>query len=383
MFHFAFLVVVKAHPEQFRSVNVGGSKNVFMQGQAAGVNQFIYSSSIAAYGVVPGHPEPIVEDTPRRHQPEFPYSACKYEVEAFLDEYERNFPDIRVARLRPTILVGEYMEHGFGKLTRKRIFPDPNGAVVPVVWDEDVADAAMSCFRRKAHGAFILTAEGRKTGSELGRELGFRVIRPPEPLMRAALVARNALAGVGIGQSIDPAWMKQGGVNMIASSAKAREMLDWKPKCPGQSDVFSHFLQTVPYQLDPRIAWMIRLAGLASKRRPPLRELENLRGDVHVHLTGPKGGDIRIHVEGGRLGFGFGVPRPPTSVVTMKAELWLDMMAGKTDFSAALISNRVRIEGEPFAGFIVGGLMSEFGKLRRMDGKRGEWARRATSRIFG
>src|SRR5262245_21911716 len=83
--HLAFVVTEVRPRAELHAINVGGSANAFLAGAKAGVSQIVYSSSIAAYGVVPGHPEPITEDTPRKHQPEFAYAAAKFEVEALLD----------------------------------------------------------------------------------------------------------------------------------------------------------------------------------------------------------------------------------------------------------------------------------------------------------
>ena len=102
------------------SVRVGGSKNAFNAAAAAGVKTVVYSSSVAAYGVLPGHPRPITEQTPRRLQDSFPYAAAKYRVEEFLDGFEKEHPDVAVARLRPSILIGPGMNHPLGAALRDR-----------------------------------------------------------------------------------------------------------------------------------------------------------------------------------------------------------------------------------------------------------------------
>ncbi len=60
--HLAF-VVTEARPRpEVEAINVGGSANVFAAAARCGVSRIVYSSSIAAYGVVPGHPQPITEE---------------------------------------------------------------------------------------------------------------------------------------------------------------------------------------------------------------------------------------------------------------------------------------------------------------------------------
>src|SRR5439155_15924965 len=87
--HLAFLVTQLLPREQFDAVNVGGSANVFHAAAAAGVRHVLYASSVAAYGIVPGHPVPLTEDSARQYQPEFPYPASKYKAEEFRDAYEK------------------------------------------------------------------------------------------------------------------------------------------------------------------------------------------------------------------------------------------------------------------------------------------------------
>src|SRR5438270_5058483 len=87
--HLAFLIAQQRPRGLVDSINVGGSKNVFHAAAAAGVRMVVYTSSVAAYGVVPAHPPVIVEDTPRILQEGFAYSAGKYRVKEFLNKFEK------------------------------------------------------------------------------------------------------------------------------------------------------------------------------------------------------------------------------------------------------------------------------------------------------
>jgi nucleoside-diphosphate-sugar epimerase len=115
--HLAFIVTQWTPGDRLRSINVDGSLNVFRAAAAAGVETVVYTSSVAAYGVTPDHPVPIVETTPRVRQAELPYASHKFDVEAFLDAFEPAHPAIAVSRLRPAILAGARMEHELGRGT--------------------------------------------------------------------------------------------------------------------------------------------------------------------------------------------------------------------------------------------------------------------------
>src|SRR4051812_30400889 len=56
--HLAFIVGGWRPRAEFDDINVEGSKNVFRAAIAAGAKQLVYTSSIAAYGVTPGHALP-------------------------------------------------------------------------------------------------------------------------------------------------------------------------------------------------------------------------------------------------------------------------------------------------------------------------------------
>src|SRR4051812_26220285 len=59
--HLAFLVAKRGEREAQDLVNVEGSKNVMRAALRGGIRRIVYSSSIAAYGVVAGHPVPLLE----------------------------------------------------------------------------------------------------------------------------------------------------------------------------------------------------------------------------------------------------------------------------------------------------------------------------------
>ena len=229
--HLAFLVTAYLPRAEFDAINVGGSKNVFESALRAGVGQLVYTSSVAAYGVVPGHPVPIVESTPRRHQPDFPYAARKFEVEAFLDELEAAHPELVIARLRPSILIGAQMPHALGAMFRRGLIVH-GGAPMPMVWDEDVADAIVLALRKRAHGAFNLNASEPLSAPALAKAAGMRAIYVP-PLVRRGLgLVVPGLRAAGARGMADPAWLDAAVVTMVSSSERALGELGWKPRFP-------------------------------------------------------------------------------------------------------------------------------------------------------
>ncbi len=376
--HLAFIVTRPASPEEMTAVNVEGSRNVFEAALVAGVKKFVYSSSLAAYGIVPGHPEPIVETTPRRSGSPVPYSRNKVEVEALLDDIEAKNPGLLVTRLRPGILLGRRVSHGYGRVLARGVIPASDGAPVPLVWDEDVADAVMLAILEDRRGAFNLVADDPLPPAELALAADLRRVRVPE----GALAVLGKVGGLTRLLGVDPAWLAARGVRLVASSDKARSDLGWKPSCPTAADVVRRFRREAPRRVDPRIATFVRLASLAAKRIPASQippEARRTTIRVHLDLTGPGGGDFDVDIAEGRLTIRPGIPRPPDGTVRMSAATFTDLLSGKGDTSTAHLTGRVRVRGEPMSGMAVDALITGFRNSTTLPGARGWSARKLSS----
>jgi nucleoside-diphosphate-sugar epimerase/putative sterol carrier protein len=365
----------------FDDVNVNGSRNVFNCAVAAGVKRIVYASSIAAYGVVAGHPVPIVEETPRVHQRDFAYASAKFEVEAFLDEIEPRHPEVSFVRMRPAILLGTQMENALGKLLKRRLMFDSGATPMPLVWDEDVADAMVLAWKKGARGAFNLAAAEPRTGAELARDCGLRLLPAPAPLRAVAAGLTAVAAKLKLRDTPDPAWLRAGGVPMIIASDKARRELGWQPRCATTTEVVQRFVAESPARLDRRIDLFLRLVQLASGRTR-LEEGRHLSARVQLRLTGAGGGDIAFIVDHGAITISRELLRPPTTLVTMKAATFCELLAGQADFNTAQMTGKVRVEGEALAALVIQGLVNTFRARAGVPGAAGV-VPRALARWFG
>jgi len=374
--HLAFIVAKRGKREMQDEVNVEGSKNVFRAALQAGVRRIVYASSIAAYGVVPGHPEPIVETSPRVRQTSFWYAAAKYDVEAFLDEMEAAHPEVALVRFRPAILLGRRMEHALGTAFRRGVLPDSGATPFPVVWDEDVADAFVLAVKSDtARGAFNLAADEPVPARELAAAAGLRTVAVPA-LVRKAFASANALGTrMRLIEPMDPGWLDAGSAKMIVSSERARRELGWKPKCPRAIDVVKRQVETVPRKLDRRLSVFLRAVDRASRREPPRPDLAGYRTTIHLELSGPGGGDITLRADAGRLSVRKGAPRPADGAVFLSARLLLDLLTHKADFASTQLTGRIRTEGQGLASMVVGGMIGSFLAATRTPGFAGRAAR--------
>lgn len=386
VFHLAFMVTQRVDPALYDDVNVNGTKRVITAATQVGARQVIYASSMAAYGVTSAHPQPIREDSPRLPQPEFPYSYAKYQVEAWLDDWERAHPELAIVRLRPAILVGTRFGNPLGKLFGRALehgllFSSLDVAM-PMVWDEDVADAAISAMDRVRRGAYNLMATPVGTPAELAAAAGLKDLRPPTAFLAASRALGPALERLGLSEPVDPSWSKFGGAKMILSTDKARAELEWRPRCGTDAEVIRRYRQEAPGSAPQKLGWFIRGLNLAS-RRPPEPELAGMQAAVHLALLGPGGGDYALRVEGGRLSAAPGVPRPPTAAATMKVEIFQQLLTGELDFASAQLTGKLRLEGDTSAGFVIGAVVRRFRNEQERAGWRGRAARRFASWVAG
>lgn len=381
--HLAFVVTAYLPRAQFDSINVEGSKNVFRAAVTAGVKHVVYTSSVAAYGVVSGHPSPIVEDTPRRPQPDFPYASAKQQVEAFLDGFEAEHRDVVVTRLRPGIVFGARMDHPLGRWLKRRVVPWAGDAnPMPLVWDEDVADAIVLALKKRAPGAFNLVSDDEKTIPELARAAGMRVVKMPQAALRAGASMLRVAQKAGLARGLDPAWLDARGAAMWVSSRRAREELGWRPTCDTCVDVIRRLVEVAPAYPDPRLSLLFRAVDVAAKRRHVPDEARHVSAVVHLELTGPGGGDFTLRIDRGRLEVTAEVPRPPTSTVTMSAALFRELLGGATDLFTAGTTGRMRVAGDPIGSMVIGGLISTFRAQTAAPGPTG-LAARGLGRLVG
>jgi nucleoside-diphosphate-sugar epimerase/putative sterol carrier protein len=383
LMHLAFVVMRRASIETMRAVNVEGSKRIFEAAAQHGVKRIVYASSVGAYGVVPGHPTPIVESTPRRPSPLLTYADNKYEVEANLDDFEVRYPDVAIVRLRPGVLLGRRITHAGQALLRRRIMPvfgDVRGAIV---WDEDVADAAVLALMGQARGAYNLVASDSLPGEEVARLAGFRPVHVPRAAVGAASWASSALAPLMGEKRIDAGWAESAWVELIVSSEKARDELGWKPRYPTSADVAIAFGKNARGKPDPRISFFLamvpRLARRASEQDDMPREARTMTISIHIDITGPHGDDFALTLDKGVMTLVHGIPRPPQSTIVLSAETFLELLSGKVSPATAGMVGKVRVHGEPIASLVMNGVINGFRRATEKDGMQGKVARGLSS----
>ena len=118
VFHHAALVSVPEsfeRPEDYRLVNVEGTRRVLEASQAAGVRRVVYAGSCSAYGNLPGLPKTEADAV----EPTSPYAQTKLDGELLVEQHAHGSP-MDTVRLRYFNIFGPRQAHD-----------SPYAAVVP------------------------------------------------------------------------------------------------------------------------------------------------------------------------------------------------------------------------------------------------------------
>ena len=171
------------------SVDVLGTRNVLDCALRAGVEQFVYTSSGAAYGYHADNPVPLREDDALRGNPEFAYADHKRLVEEMLARYRRDHPELAQLVFRPGTILGETVANPITAIFDRPVVVGVRGSDVPfvLVWDEDVARCLVEGIRERRTGIYNLTGDGAITLEEIARRLGKPYMAVPVSVLRGTL----------------------------------------------------------------------------------------------------------------------------------------------------------------------------------------------------
>jgi nucleoside-diphosphate-sugar epimerase len=213
---------------EFRKVNVAGTLNLARQAASAGVERFVFLSSIKVNGeqTKPGQYFKA-EDEPA---PEDPYGISKWEGELGLLKVAEE-TGMEVVIIRPPLVYGPGVKGNFASMLRlvAKGFPLPLGAIHnkrSLVALDNLIDLIITCIDHPAaaNQVFLVSDGTDLSTSELLRQVGSAMGRParllpvPAGLMQlgATILGKKAIAQRLLG-------------SLQVDISKVRDLLDWEP----------------------------------------------------------------------------------------------------------------------------------------------------------
>ncbi|MGK8503032.1 NAD-dependent epimerase/dehydratase family protein [Nocardia asiatica] len=235
--HLAWAIHPRRGDPPMRRTNRTGTENVLRAVVETAVPQLVVASSCAAYTPAERWRR-VSEEWRTSGVPGSAYSIAKAELETRLDLFEADHPGIRTARIRPCGIAGTEAAAELAdwilppwlprRLLGRRLLPVPlwREFRLQLVHSSDVAAAIRQIVRRRAEGAFNLSAEPCLRADALAASFGgFRLPTPRWVLDAVAWPGwRSGL------QPLHPAWLALADRASLIDSAKARRELGWAPR---------------------------------------------------------------------------------------------------------------------------------------------------------
>ena len=236
--HLAWLIQPSRDRSTTWATNVLGSRRVFEATASAEVPALVYASSVGAYS--PGPKDRTVDESwPTGGIRTSFYSRDKADVETLLDAFEREHPEVRVVRLRPSLIfqramgtevkklfTGRWVPHRLFRADRIPLVPDTPRLRFQATHSDDVADAYRRAALGEARGAFNVAADPVLDPDALARLFHARKVAVPARLLRG-LVAATWRARI---QPTPEGWVDMGLQTPLLDTSRARTQLGWQPR---------------------------------------------------------------------------------------------------------------------------------------------------------
>ncbi len=212
---------------EFRRVNVDGTLHLARQAAVAGVQRFVFVSSIGVNGAETFHAPFTAEDIP---DPRSPYAVSKYEAEIGLQRIAQE-TGLQVVVIRPPLVVGPNAPGNLNMLLKAvyRGVPLPLGAIYnkrSLVALDNLVDLIVTCLHHHAaaNQTFVVSDGEDLSTTELQRRTAAALGRPLHLIPVPATILRTAARLIG---KTDMAQQLCGSLQVDMS--KTRQVLDWSP----------------------------------------------------------------------------------------------------------------------------------------------------------
>ena len=233
--HLAWLIQPSRNEHVMRATNVDGTARLVQAVADNEVRALIYASSVGTYAPA-SKATALDESWPATGIPSSTYSRHKATVEAMLDSVERRHRDLRLVRLRTSLVfqraaasevhrlfLGPLLPWHLPRLFR--IVPRTPRLRFQATHARDIADAYVRAMTRDVSGAFNIAAEPVLDAHVIAEAVQGRDVPVPEKLLRMAVQAAY-LARI---DPAEPGWLDMATQTPIMDTTRARHELGWVP----------------------------------------------------------------------------------------------------------------------------------------------------------
>ena len=236
--HLAWLIQPSHDPFAMWRTNVVGTERVLAAASQAGVRALVCASSVGAYS--PGPKDRQVDESwPTHGVTTSSYSRDKAYQERLLDLFERDHPEVRVARLRPALtfkkeaaseirrfFLGPLVPGSLARADAIPVVPKVKRLRTQAVHTDDVAQAYRLAVVGDARGPFNQAADPVLDADALAGLLDARPVRVPAGLLKAGAAATWRLHL----QPVSPGWLDLALQSPLLDAGRARAELGWQPR---------------------------------------------------------------------------------------------------------------------------------------------------------
>ncbi|MGH3763251.1 NAD-dependent epimerase/dehydratase family protein [Actinophytocola sp.] len=233
--HLAWMFQPARDPVTTWRTNVLGGIRLFDAVARAGVPSLVYASSVGAYSPGPKDRK-VTEDWPTHGWPAASYPREKSYLERVLDTYERDHPEVRVVRMRPTFLfkresASEQRRLFAGPLVRGGmvrfvpVVPDVPGLRLQALHTDDAARAYRLAALGDIRGPVNLATDPVLDAAMLAEILGARVVKLPAAALRGPLAAAWRLHATPASPDLFDAALRL----PLLDATRAHTELGWQP----------------------------------------------------------------------------------------------------------------------------------------------------------
>jgi UDP-glucose 4-epimerase len=231
--HLAWKIQPQRDPAEMAGTNILGTRRVIDAVTRFGVPALVAASSVGAYSRGPKDRR-VDETWPTHGVPSSVYSRHKAATEQLFDDAERDFPTLRLARLRTSLVVqrsaaSEIHRIFLGGLApwhlprAMRWIPKPRRLLLQVTHADDVADAYRRAVLSDISGPLNVAAEPVLTPDLIARAVGGRTFRLPAAPLRAAVDVSYRLRL----QRSEPGWLDMALDVPLMDTTRVRTELGW------------------------------------------------------------------------------------------------------------------------------------------------------------